>query len=104
MDTKALQQAEEAVKVAVAEYEKLVAARTHYDEDIADAKETALEARKKLIALHKANLGEVASGLMGSISHRGRPRRQGAPGVTTIDAGGSGKKRGRPKGMIKAKA
>ena len=98
MDTKALQQAEEAVKVAVAEYEKLVAARTDYDSKIADAKTTALEAAKKLKELRKAAMGDMSE-LLGSITLRGRPRGVNAPSskVAPIDDGGSGNKRGRPK-------
>ena len=97
MDTKALQQAEEAVKVAVAEYERLVAARTDYDTKIAELKEDAVNKAKYLKNLRKAAMADV-SDLMGSISLRGRPALR-APGskVATINDSGSGKKRGRPK-------
>ena len=97
MDTKALQQAEEAVKVAVAEYERLVAARTDYDTKIAELKEDAVNKAKRLKDLRKAAISVNMSDLMGSISLRGRPALR-APGskVAAITEGGSGKKRGRP--------
>lgn len=91
MDTKALQQAEEAVKVAVAEYEKLVAGKTNYDDKISIAKSRALAAAANLRQLRKEMIGSDIG--LGSISTRGRkPKAAGAaPGN-----GGTGKKRGRP--------
>lgn len=90
MDTKALEKAEQAVKTAVVEYDKLVAAETDYKDKIAAAKRKALEARTELIRLRKEAIGADIGSLMGSISTRGRKPGASAPGD------GSGKKRGRP--------
>lgn len=94
MDTKALETAEKALKVAVNEYETLVAAATDTTNQIADAKAKALTAAAALKQMRKEAIGSDIGTMLGSISTRGRKagspnKAQSAPGAT---AGKKGKK------------